>query len=173
MEQCTCAIAVYLCCCPCPCTWIQMWRRHMPGGQPLSPSAPHMSQPPVLPWEHGVLGSFWLLGSSQPWSFRLQVAKAQLLHQTKHLVQLVTLPSSVPSHAGMPLGIPCLSVIRFWFLKFALAPLVAICTVSAAGLQATSGQAATGNLSCLLLLAPQPTPLKWPRGISLRPLTAR
>jgi len=72
----------------------------------------------------------------------------------RHLVQRVTVPSSVPSCASMLLGITCLSIIRSRFLKFALAPLPAVGMLSAAGRQAMSGQAATSHLSCLWLLAP-------------------
>lgn len=153
MEQRTYAVAVYLYCCPCPCTWIQKWRRQMPGGLSLSSTAPCTSQPPALPCERGVLGSFWLLGSSQPWSFRLQIAKAQLHHwsQTSGAACYSTLRGAKPCCHASWHPVP---VIRFQFLKSALAPLLAVGTDPAAGLQATSGQAATSSLCCLLLLAP-------------------
>lgn len=98
--------------------------------------------------------------------------KRSFFTRAKHLVQLVTAPSDVPSRASMLLGILCPSIISFQFLKFALASLFTVGTLSAAGLQAILGQAATGDLSCLLLLAPQPPPPEWPRGICLHPLAA-
>lgn len=170
-EQRTCAIAVYLYCCLCPCTWIQGWRRQMPGGLSLSSTAPCTSQPPALLCERGVLGAFWLLGSSQPWSFRSQVAKAQLRHwsQTSGAACYSTLRGAKPRCRASWHPVP---VIRFQFLKSALAPLLAVGMVSAAGLQATSGQAATSGPCCLLLLAPQPTASTWPRVISLHPHAA-
>lgn len=103
----------------------------------------------------GVLGSIWLPDSSQPWSFRTQVAKAQLLQQSQSPGAACSVPSGVPNHTGMPLGILCLFVISFWFLKFALALLLAGGMISMAGLQATLGQPDTVDFSCLLLLVPQ------------------
>lgn len=110
----------------------------------------------LLTREHGVLGSIWLPDSSQPWSFRMQVAKAQLLQQSQTSGTACSVLSSVPSHTGMPLGILCISVISFWFLKFALAPLLAFSMVSMAGLQAALDNLTLSTFPVFCFLSPKP-----------------
>lgn len=88
------------------------------------------------PWSMGLWGPSSCRVARRPRVLGCGFPKHSFFTRAKHLVELVTVLSGVPSHTSMPLGVPCLSIIRFQFLKFALAPLLAVGALSAAAFQA-------------------------------------